>query len=60
MTTQEEIYKTEGDKYEALIAREDHLGNILKTLREITPLETASFWTLGLVLGDWPACLLHM
>ena len=35
MPTQEEIYKTEGDKYEALIAREDHQGNILKTLREI-------------------------
>ena len=38
MPTQEEIYKTEGDKYEALIAREDYQGNILKSLREITPL----------------------
>ena len=39
MPTQAEIYKTEGDKYEALIAREDYQGNILKSLREITTLE---------------------
>ncbi|MFN3492776.1 MAG: class I SAM-dependent methyltransferase [Anaerolineales bacterium] len=39
MPTQEEIYKTEGDKYEALIAREDYQGNILKALKEITDLE---------------------
>ena len=38
MPTQEEIYKTEGDKYEALIAREDHPGNILQALSEIKPL----------------------
>lgn len=39
MPTQEEIYKTEGDKYEALIAREDYQGNILKALTEIADLE---------------------
>ena len=39
MPTQAEIYKTEGDKYEALIAREDYQGNILKALTEITDLE---------------------
>jgi ubiquinone/menaquinone biosynthesis C-methylase UbiE len=39
MPTQEEIYKTEGDKYEALIAREDYQGNILKALTEITDVE---------------------
>ncbi len=39
MPTQEEIYKTEGDKYEALIAREDYQGNILKALKEITDLQ---------------------
>ncbi len=57
MTTQEEIYKTEGDKYEALIAREDHLGNILKTLREITPLENRLVLDLGAGTGRL-ACML--
>ncbi len=57
MPTQEEIYKTEGDKYEALIAREDHQGNILKTLREITPLEDRLVLDLGAGTGRL-ACLL--
>lgn len=51
MPTQEEIYKTEGDKYEALIAREDHHGNILKTLREIMPLEDRLVLDLGAGTG---------
>ena len=34
MPTQEEIYKTEGDKYEALIAREDYQGNILDVFKK--------------------------
>ena len=29
------IYQTDGDRYEALIAREDHQGNILKAIEEI-------------------------
>jgi ubiquinone/menaquinone biosynthesis C-methylase UbiE len=57
MHTQEEIYKTEGDKYEALIAREDHRGNILKTLREITALENRLVLDLGAGTGRL-ACLL--
>lgn len=57
MTTQEEIYKTEGDKYEALIAREDYQGNILKSLREITPLEDRLVLDLGAGTGRL-ACLL--
>lgn len=57
MPTQEEIYKTEGDKYEALIAREDHQGNILKTLCEITPLEDRLVLDLGAGTGRL-ACLL--
>jgi ubiquinone/menaquinone biosynthesis C-methylase UbiE len=57
MPTQEEIYKTEGDKYEALIAREDHRGNILKTLREITSLENCVVYDLGAGTGRL-ACLL--
>ena len=51
MPTQEEIYKTEGDKYEALIAREDYQGNILKSLREITPLENRVVYDLGAGTG---------
>lgn len=51
MPTQEEIYKTEGDKYEALIAREDHQGNILKALREITPLDERLALDLGAGTG---------
>lgn len=57
MTTQEEIYKTEGDKYEALIAREDYQGNILKTLREITSLENRLVLDLGAGTGRL-ACML--
>ena len=57
MPTQEEIYKTEGDKYEALIAREDHQGNILKTLREITALENCLVLDLGAGTGRL-ACML--
>ncbi len=57
MTSQEEIYKTEGDKYEALIAREDHQGNILKALRDITPLAEHIVLDLGAGTGRL-ACLL--
>ncbi len=57
MPTQEEIYQTEGDKYEALIAREDHQGNILKALREITPLEDRVVYDLGAGTGRL-ACML--
>lgn len=57
MPTQAEIYKTEGDKYEALIAREDYQGNILKTLREITPLENRIVYDLGAGTGRL-ACML--
>lgn len=32
---QRQIYQTDGDRYEALIAREDHQGNILRALEEI-------------------------
>lgn len=57
MPTQEEIYKTNGDKYEALIAREDHQGNILTTLREIAPLENRFALDLGAGTGRL-ACML--
>lgn len=51
MPTQEEIYKNEGDKYEALIACEDHQGNILKALQEITPLKERIVLDLGAGTG---------
>ena len=57
MPTQEEIYKTEGDKYEALIAREDYQGNILKSLRGIIPLENRIVYDLGAGTGRL-ACML--
>jgi ubiquinone/menaquinone biosynthesis C-methylase UbiE len=57
MPTQEEIYQTEGDKYEALIAREDYQGNILKVLREITSLEDRIVYDLGAGTGRL-ACML--
>jgi SAM-dependent methyltransferase len=57
MPTQEEIYKTEGDKYEALIAREDYQGNIMRALREIISLEDCVVYDLGAGTGRL-ACLL--
>ncbi len=57
MPTQEEIYQTQGDKYEALIAREDYQGNILKSLRGIAPLENRVVYDLGAGTGRL-TCLL--
>jgi ubiquinone/menaquinone biosynthesis C-methylase UbiE len=57
MPTQEEIYKTEGDKYEALIAREDYQRNILKALTEITDLQNRLVLDLGAGTGRL-TCLL--
>lgn len=57
MSAEEEIYKTDGDRYEALIAREDYQGNILKALREITPLENRLALDLGAGTGRL-TCLL--
>jgi ubiquinone/menaquinone biosynthesis C-methylase UbiE len=57
MPSQEEIYKTEGDKYEALIAREDNQGNVLRVLREIVSLENRAVLDLGSGTGRL-ACLL--
>ena len=57
MPTQEEIYKNEGDQYEALIAREDFQGNILRALREIMPLDNLVVYDLGAGTGRL-TCLL--
>ena len=32
---QRKIYQNDADRYEALISREDHQGNIMKALEEI-------------------------
>jgi ubiquinone/menaquinone biosynthesis C-methylase UbiE len=57
MPKQEEIYKTEGDKYEALIAREDYQGNILRVLSESVPLDGQIVYDLGAGTGRL-ACML--
>jgi len=57
MPTQEEIYKSEGDRYEALIAHEDYQGNILRALREVSSLENRITLDLGAGTGRL-ACLL--
>jgi len=51
MPSQEEIYRTEGDQYEALVSREDHQGNILIALQEIMPLENRVVLDLGAGTG---------
>ncbi|MCA1900253.1 MAG: class I SAM-dependent methyltransferase, partial [Chloroflexi bacterium] len=57
MPTQEEIYRTKANEYQALIAREDYQGNILKALREIAPLENLTVYDIGAGTGRF-ACLL--
>ena len=57
MPTQEEIYQTEGDRYEALSSREDYQGNILRALKEIVTLENRMVLDLGAGTGRL-ACLL--
>jgi ubiquinone/menaquinone biosynthesis C-methylase UbiE len=51
------VYAHHGNEYEALIAREDHEGNILKALREITPLDGKVVIDSGAGTGRL-ACLL--
>ncbi len=50
------VYAQHGNEYEALIAREDYRGNILKALHEITPLENRVVLDLGAGTGRL-ACL---
>jgi ubiquinone/menaquinone biosynthesis C-methylase UbiE len=45
------VYSHYADEYEALIAREDHQGNILQTLESITPLEGRFVLDLGAGTG---------
>ncbi len=48
---QRKIYQTDGDRYEALIAREDYQGNIEKALDEITNVDGLDVLDLGAGTG---------
>jgi len=48
---QRKIYQTDGDRYEALIAREDYLGNIEKALDEIINVDGLDVLDLGAGTG---------
>lgn len=48
---QRQIYQTDGDRYEALIAREDYQGNILKALEEIIVPDGLDILDLGAGTG---------
>lgn len=51
-----EVYQKYADRYEALVAREDHEGNISAALRQITPLEGRDIIDSGAGTGRL-ACL---
>ena len=44
---QRKIYQTEGDRYEALISREDYQGNILRAIDEIINVDGLDVLDLG-------------
>ena len=48
---QRKIYQTDGDRYEALIEREDHQGNIEKALDEIVKVDGLDVLDLGAGTG---------
>ncbi|WKZ34168.1 MAG: methyltransferase domain-containing protein [Anaerolineales bacterium] len=48
---QRKIYQTDGDRYEALIAREDYQGNILKMLEDIVNPDGLDILDLGAGTG---------
>lgn len=48
---QRKIYQTDGDRYEALISREDHEGNIIKALEEIVKPDGLDILDLGAGTG---------
>jgi len=48
---QRKIYQTDGDRYEALISREDYQGNILKALEEIVNPDGLDVLDLGAGTG---------
>lgn len=48
---QRKIYQSEGDRYEALVSREDYQGNISKAIDEILPAEGLDVFDLGAGTG---------
>ena len=48
---QKRIYQSEGDRYEALIAREDYQGNILRAIKEILNVHGLDVLDLGAGTG---------
>jgi ubiquinone/menaquinone biosynthesis C-methylase UbiE len=48
---QRKIYQSEGDRYEALISREDYLGNIPRTIDEIIRVDGLDILDLGAGTG---------
>ena len=46
-----QIYQTDGDRYDALIAREDHQGNILRAIDEILNVDGLDILDLGAGTG---------
>lgn len=48
---QRKIYQTDGDRYEALVAREDYQGNIMKALDEILNVDGLDVLDLGAGTG---------
>jgi ubiquinone/menaquinone biosynthesis C-methylase UbiE len=54
---QKQIYQTDGDRYEALIAREDYQGNIQKALDEVINVDGLDVLDLGAGTGRL-ACML--
>ena len=48
---QRKIYQTEADRYEALVSREDHQGNIIKALEEIVDPDGLDILDLGAGTG---------
>ncbi len=57
MPSEKEVYAMHADEYEALVSREDHQGNILKSLQEIVDLNGLDVLDLGAGTGRL-ACLL--
>lgn len=49
--TQRKIYQTDADRYEALIAREDYQGNIMKALDDIVNTDDLDVYDLGAGTG---------
>ncbi len=58
MPSEQEVYEKHAVEYEALVSREDYQGNILKAMREITPLEGVEALDIGAGTGRL-ACMLQ-